>query len=78
MSMGSNEDGELAVRDSVKSEARRRNKAVCVRAERGTLRWRDVDATKVVSQDEETGRDLSRNWAEICWWMLVVMGSFNE
>ena len=56
MSTGSTHD--LCVeRDSLISEARRRNIAVFARAEGGTLRCDVLDDRKVLSQVEDTERD---------------------
>lgn len=49
----------MVVRVSRKSEERTRKRAVWVRADMGTLRWREAEeqAMKVSSQEGETDRD---------------------
>lgn len=59
MSTGRTEEGFVVVRVSRKSEEKTRKRAVWVRAEMGTLRWREAEeeAMKVSSQEGETERD---------------------
>lgn len=67
MSTGRSDDGVRVERESLKSEARMRNNAVWAKAERGTLRWCAVEATKLLSHAAETGSDLVlRSWRAIC------------